>query len=107
MPEMADGGVKYGCKPEFIRANIAPRHHGAEPVLTAGDSMGDYGMLTEFKDLQLALVFRRKWKNPQMRELVERGGRVMAQGRDEVRGCFIPSQESVEPEIETVYPFRP
>ena len=99
IPEMADGGVKYGCKPEFIRTHVAPRHHGAEPILTAGDSMGDYGMLTEFKDLQLVLVFRRNWKKPPMRELVERGGRVVAQGRDEVRGCFIPTPESIEPKV--------
>ena len=99
-PEMAEGGVKYGHKPEFIRAHIAPRHHGAEPVLTAGDSMGDYAMLTEFKELQLALVFRRNWKQAPMRELVERGGRVVAQGRDEVRGCFIPASESIEPKVE-------
>ena len=102
IPEMAEGGVQYGRKPEFIRAHIAPRHHGAEPVLAAGDSMGDYAMLTEFKDLQLALVMRRNWKKPPMRELVERGGRVVAQGRDEVRGCFIPTPESIEPQLETV-----
>ena len=107
IPEMADGGVQYGRKPEFIRAHIAPRHHGAEPVLTAGDSMGDYAMLTEFKDLQLALVMRRNWNKPPMRELVERGGRVVAQGRDEVRGCFIPTPESIEPKLETVQSPRP
>ena len=89
--------VKSGHKPEFIRAHIAPRHHGAEPVLTAGDSMGDYTMLTEFKDLQLALVFCRKWKEPKMHELVASGGRVVAQGRDESRGCFIPKVECITP----------
>ena len=99
IPEMAAGGVTYGHKPEFIREHIAPRHHGAEPVLVAGDSMGDYAMLTDFKGLQLALVMRRNWKQPQLRELVERGGRVVAQGRDEVRGCFIPTPESIEPNI--------
>ena len=97
IPEMADECVKSGRKPEFIRKHIAPRHHGAEPVLTAGDSMGDYAMLTEFDDLQLALVFARNWKKPLMRELVERGGRVVAQGRDETKGCFIPEVRSIEP----------
>lgn len=95
--EMVDGCVKSGHKPEFIRANIAPRHHGAEPVLAAGDSMGDYTMLTEFRGLQLALLFARNWKNPKMRELAASGGRVAVQGRNEVRGCFIPSRECIEP----------
>ena len=95
--EMTDDCVKSGHKPEFIRAHIAPLHHGAEPVLTAGDSMGYYTMLTEFKDLQLALVFCRKWKEPKMHELVASGGRVVAQGRDESRGCFIPKVECITP----------
>lgn len=99
VPQMKEGGVKTGRKPEFIRAHIAPRHNGAEPVLTAGDSIGDYTMLTEFKDLQLALVFARNWKKAPMRELVARGGRVVAQGRDEVRGCFIPQPTSIEPKV--------
>ena len=97
LPEMAEGCVKSGEKPTFIRAHIAPRHHGADPILTAGDSMGDYTMLTEYKDLQLALVFIRNWKQPEMRELVARGGRVVAQGRDESRGCYIPEPRCIEP----------
>ena len=101
MPEIAEGCVKSGEKPTFIRAHIAPRHHGADPILTAGDSMGDYTMLTEYKDLQLALVFIRDWKQPEMKELVARGGRVVAQGRDESRGCYIPELRCVEPEIKS------
>lgn len=92
--EMTADCVKSGHKPEFIRANIAPRHHGAEPILAAGDSMGDYTMLTEFKGLQLALLFSRNWREPAMRELAASGGRVAVQGRDEARGRFIPSHES-------------
>ena len=97
IPEMADGCVKSGFKPEFIRKHIAPRHHGADPVLTAGDSMGDYTMLTEFKGLQLALLFHRNWKTPVMHELAESGANVVVQGRDERRGCFIPTRTSVSP----------
>ena len=97
LPEMAEGCVKSGEKPSFIRAHIAPRHHGAEPILTAGDSMGDYTMLTEYKDLQLALVFVRNWKQQMMRDLAASGGRVVVQGRDESRGCYIPELRCVEP----------
>ena len=101
LPEMAEGCVKSGEKPKFIRAHIAPRHHGADPILTAGDSMGDYTMFTEYKDLQLALVFIRNWKQTEMRELVARGGRVVAQGRDESRGCYIPELRCIEPPLTT------
>ena len=95
--EMTDDCVKSGFKPEFIMARIAPRHHGAEPVLTAGDSMGDYTMLTEFKSLQLALVFHRNWKEKEMFSLCASGGKVAVQGRDEAKGIFIPFHESVFP----------
>ena len=97
LPTMKEGCVKSGEKPAFIRAHIAPRHHGADPIMTAGDSMGDYTMLTEYKNLQLALVFVRKWREPKMKELVARGGRVVAQGRDEAHGCFIPEPRCIEP----------
>ena len=97
LPEMKEGCVKTGEKPEFIRAHIAPRHHGADPVLAAGDSPGDYTMLTEFKDLQLALIFHRNWPQQMMHDLAASGGRVIVQGRDETRGCFIPSHECICP----------
>jgi phosphoserine phosphatase len=97
LPEMVEGCVKSGEKPAFIRTHIAPRHHGAEPVLTAGDSMGDYTMLTEFKNLQLALVFMRNWREKKMYELAASGGKVVAQGRDESRGIFIPEPKCIEP----------
>ena len=99
LPVMEEGCVKSGEKPSFIRSVIAPRHHGAEPILTAGDSMGDYKMLVEFDNLQLALVFVRRWKQPEMNELVARGGRVVAQGRDETRGCYIPELRCIEPPL--------
>ena len=95
--EMSDDCVKSGRKPEFIRARIAPRHHGAEPVLAAGDSMGDYTMLTEFKNLKMALLFHRNWREKEMQDLAVSGGNVAVQGRDEAKGCFIPSHEGVFP----------
>ena len=95
--EMTDDCVKSGRKPEFIRERIAPRHHGAEPVLAAGDSMGDYTMLTGFKNLQMALLFHRNWREKEMRDLAASGGTVAVQGRDEAKGRFIPSHEGVFP----------
>ena len=97
LPEKAEGGVVTGRKHEFIMERIASRHHGAEPVLAAGDSMGDYTMLTAFKDLQLALVFMRNWKEKEMHDLAASGGRVAAQGRDEARGVLIQEATCLDP----------
>ena len=52
-------------------------------------------MLTEFKSLQLALVFHRNWRERKMWDLAASGGNVVAQGRDEIRGCFIPSHTCI------------
>ena len=96
---MTGGGS--GHKPAFIRAHIASRHHGADPVLVGGDSMGDYGMLTEFKGLQAALVFPRDLGQRKMDELIASapasGGKVLVQGRDEPHGRFRPNHSSVYP----------
>jgi len=92
----ANDGVVTGEKPAFIRRRIAPRHDGADPVLVAGDSIGDYTMLTEFKGTQARLLFRRKWRERKMNELAEDPS-VLVQGRDEPRGCYLPSSQSVYP----------
>ena len=51
---------------------------GQAALLTfaAGDSMGDYTMLTEFKNLELALLFMRNWRESEMFGLVASGGKV-------------------------------
>ncbi|MGM9742114.1 MAG: hypothetical protein ACI3ZC_03530 [Candidatus Cryptobacteroides sp.] len=48
-----DGKVK--CIEELI----APRHCGRTPSLVAGDSSGDYAMLTSFSDLKAGLIINR------------------------------------------------
>ena len=92
----ANDGVVTGQKPAFIRKHILPRHGGAEPVLVAGDSMGDYGMLTEFKKTQARLLFTRNWREQEMKDLAADPS-VLVQGRDETKGCYVPSSESVYP----------
>ena len=98
MSDDGTGGVATGRKPEFIRTHIAPRHHGAEPVLAAGDSMGDYAMFVDFPKLQRALVLLREPRGTPLAELVAgaeaSNGRVLVQGRDEPRGCFVPSHRT-------------
>ena len=44
-------------KTRLIRELIAPAHGGRGPVLVAGDSNGDFSMLTSFPDLKVGLIF--------------------------------------------------
>ncbi len=43
-------------KVRCILENIAPLHGGRGPALVAGDSNGDFAMLTSFKDLKVGLI---------------------------------------------------
>ena len=97
-----DSGVEAGRKPQFIRAQIAPRHHGRDPVLVAGDSMGDYAMFTEMPGVRRALIFHRANAgagSAPLRRLIESApgpdGKFLVQGRDEPNGRMIPSHCSV------------
>ena len=97
-----DTGVVAGEKAAFIRRRLAPRHGGRDPVLVAGDSMGDYAMFTELPGVQKALVFRRANKrnvDAPLRKLIDEApgpnGKYLVQGRDEPNGRLRPSHESV------------
>lgn len=56
--EYADGYVRtfQEGKTECIKTFFAPEHGGAAPSLIAGDSNGDYNMLTDFEDLKYGLI---------------------------------------------------
>ena len=97
-----DTGVVAGKKADFIRRRLAPRHGGRDPVLVAGDSMGDYAMFTELPGVENALVFRRQNRrtvDAPLRKLIDGApgpdGKYLVQGRDEPNGRMIPSHESV------------
>lgn len=91
----ASDGVVPGEKPAYIRSHIGLRHGGHEPILVMGDSIGDYEMLTEFKGA-VSVLMRRDWANGKMEKLAA-SGKVLVQGRDETKGCFVPSDKSVYP----------
>ena len=89
-------------KPAVIRGWIAPRHHGRDPILIAGDSNGDYAMLTAFTNLEAGLVFDTApaSDSPLGRLVADiRAGRAPArfllQGRDETKPSFVPTDRSV------------
>ncbi|MGM9768905.1 MAG: hypothetical protein ACI3Z0_10685 [Candidatus Cryptobacteroides sp.] len=56
--EFAGGypGTFLEGKVECIRKFIAPLHGGQDPVLVAGDSSGDYAMLTSFDGMKAGLI---------------------------------------------------
>lgn len=97
-----DTGVVAGEKADFIRRRLAPRHGGRDPVLVAGDSMGDYAMFTELPGVQRALIFHRanrRTVDTPLRKLIDEApgpkDKFLVQGRDEPNGRLIPSHNSI------------
>ena len=86
--------IKAG-KAEAIRRCLLPKH-GRQPLLVMGDSIGDAAMLTAFSARGLATntehlpLLLKVWT-----EAGRRPEELLIQGRDEVRGEFRPSGESV------------
>lgn len=101
LPQFDEGTLRPQAagKVAIIRRHIAPRHGGAEPILTAGDSMGDYNMFTEFPRLEAALVFNRNPKAGPLADLIRRAPtsvspKILVQGRDAAAGRLLPTHDS-------------
>lgn len=73
-------------KVEAINKFIKPKHKGKEPILVAGDSSGDYNMMTEYKDIQLLLLMKREGKLDDL----EKDPRSVIQYRNHQTGLFTP-----------------
>ena len=56
-------------KTEAIKALIQSRYDGRGPVLVAGDSEGDYSMLTSFDDMRVGLIVDKGQDTPGIGEL--------------------------------------
>ena len=65
-------------KTACIEKLIAPRHGGRAPSLVAGDSNGDYAMLTSFDSLSVGLIFDCK-RSGQIAGLIEKASASSAQ----------------------------
>lgn len=89
-------------KSETIVKFIAPQHDGNDPLLVAGDSGGDYAMLSEFSGLKYGLLFNRG-KQGDIGELCQiavdtsnqANQKYYLQGRDENTGKFLQSEEVI------------
>ena len=66
-------------KTACINKLIAPYHGGRAPSLVAGDSNGDYAMLTAFDDLSVGLIFDCK-RSGNIAALVDKANTKMAAG---------------------------
>ncbi|MBG9988881.1 haloacid dehalogenase-like hydrolase [Aerococcaceae bacterium DSM 111176] len=97
---LADSFVTKGPgKTEAIQKGIMPRHNQAEPIAVFGDSTGDYNMMIDFDDLQLAVLFN-VLSDDQTQEIVDQAiesygdddARYVLQGRNEQIGRLQASQ---------------
>lgn len=75
-------------KVQTINKFIKPNHEGKEPILVAGDSSGDYNMLTEFNSTEVLLIMKRKGK---LDDLIK-DPRAIVQQRNSQTGLFIPKK---------------
>lgn len=80
-------------KAQTINKFIKPLHNNIDPIFVAGDSSGDYEMLTQYQSMQLGLIIDRNQQK--MNDLVDDTGRYVLQGRNENTGSFIPSKKSI------------
>lgn len=72
-----------------INKYIKPQHNGKDPILVAGDSGGDYNMLTEYKGLKALLLMKREGK---LNDLVN-DPRALIQYRNKVTGLLDPERQ--------------
>lgn len=75
-------------KVEAINRFIKPKHNGKEPILVAGDSSGDYNMMTEFKTIQTLLIMKREGKLDDL----DKDSRAVIQKRNSQTGLFTPEK---------------
>ena len=105
IPEYKAGWVKtykHG-KVEAINQKIKSQSGmNCDPLLTAGDSEGDFAMFTEFPGTKLSLIWNRvkggdlgKLCKQAVDEMNEPMPRYILQGRNENTGLAMPSSESI------------
>lgn len=73
-------------KVEVINRFLKPKHGGKDPILVAGDSVGDANMLSEYKGTKVLLLMKRKGKLDDL----AKDTRTLIQTRNEQTGLFVP-----------------
>lgn len=89
-------------KVHTINAFIRGKYGNRGPILVAGDSAGDYNMLTEYPDMKIGLIINRvrgdsvKGISQQAAATIgQPNARYILQGRDENIGLFRASEKSI------------
>lgn len=85
-----------------INAFIRGKYGNRGPIFVAGDSSGDFNMITEYEDMQLGLIVNRVRSDSMKSISQEAAGTIgdlnakyVLQGRDENTGAFRPSEKSI------------
>lgn len=119
--ETKDGVIQNKYQPNYpitvghgkteVIQSVLEKKYGHGPILIAGDSNGDFEMMTELKSVKLALVINRVKGGKigqQAMKAAEQLGKtnpsVVLQGRDENTGMWIPNETTIklgktEPEL--------
>lgn len=85
--------IKEG-KVEIIEKYIKPLYE-KNPIFVAGDSIGDYDMLTKYEDMKYGLIVDRN-RGGLIKELIDsKKDNILIQYVDEYKGIFIDGQESI------------
>lgn len=86
-----DGYYQTQTKGKVLTINkyIKPQHNGQDPILVAGDSGGDYNMLTEYPEIKVQLLMKRKGKLDD----VAKDPRAIIQYRNETTGLLDPEKQ--------------
>lgn len=89
-------------KVQTINQFIRPKYQDNDPILVAGDSGGDYNMMTEYSGLQVGLIINRvlsgSWyeiSKIAADTICHVNAKFVLQGRDENQGQFRPSEKSI------------
>jgi hypothetical protein len=95
-------------KKAALLTQIAPHYHGKAPVFMAGDSDGDYPLLTSFPETPLILLFNRGQRCLQLRELKEKAleeerdakpVHYLIQGRNTPKAEIWPREECLDSQL--------
>ncbi len=99
-----DGWVQTGEHGKTIAiTSVVAAKRGFGPILVAGDSSGDYNMMTEFADVKRVLLVNRL-KGGKFGKLCQEaaatigtpGAKYLLQGRDENTGLWMPTQKMLK-----------
>ena len=80
---------------KIIIEDILKQKYNKDPIIVAGDSMGDFDMLTGFKNTKISILIDRN-RNDKFQNLLNiSDNRYMKQCVDENLGIFISKEKSI------------